>query len=221
LGLGAWGVGRGAWGPTATEKMIALVDYGVGNLQSVEKALVAIGGRVRRVTDPREIDPAAAVVVPGVGHFGATAALGTEWRDRLLRFVEDDGALLGICLGMQWLFEGSDEAPGLDGLGLFPGRCSRLEGARVPHVGWNSLEPIEPSSLLGGIEPGSQVYFTHSFAAPLGAGCVAATCHGLRFASIVERGRIAGAQFHPEKSGETGLRFLKNFLANTRRPEGP
>jgi len=201
--------------------MIALIDYGVGNLQSVEKALVAVGGLVRRVTHPREIGAAGAVVVPGVGHFGATAALGADWRDGLLRYIEDDGALLGICLGMQWLFEGSDEAPGLDGLGLFPGKCGRLEGARVPHVGWNSLEPLQPSSLLDGIEAGSQVYFTHSFAPPVGAGCVAATCHGLRFGSIVERGRIAGAQFHPEKSGETGLRFLRNFLANTRRSEVP
>jgi glutamine amidotransferase len=200
---------------------VTVIDYGVGNLQSVEKALVAVGSRVERVTRSREIDPAGAVVVPGVGHFGATAALGAEWRDRLLRFVDDGGALLGICLGMQWLFEGSDEAPGLAGLSLFSGRCRRLQGARVPHVGWNSLEPAGPSSLLDGIAPGSQVYFTHSFAPPVGAGCVAATCHGLRFASIVERGRIAGAQFHPEKSGETGLRFLRNFLANTRRPEAP
>jgi imidazole glycerol-phosphate synthase subunit HisH len=200
---------------------VTIIDYGVGNLQSVEKALVAVGGRVERVTQSREIDPAGAVVVPGVGHFGATAALGAEWRDRLLRFVDEGGALLGICLGMQWLFEGSDEAPGLDGLGLFPGRCLRLEGARVPHVGWNSLEPAGTSSLLDGIAPGSQVYFTHSFAPPVGAGCVAATCHGIRFASVVARGRVAGAQFHPEKSGETGLRFLRNFLANTRRTEAP
>jgi glutamine amidotransferase len=91
----------------------------------------------------------------------------------------------------------------------------------VPHVGWNSLEPAGTSSLLDGIAPGSQVYFTHSFAPPVGDGCVAATCHGIHFASVVARGRVAGAQFHPEKSGETGLRFLRNFLANTRHTEAP
>jgi glutamine amidotransferase len=199
--------------------MIYLVDYGVSNLQSVEKALVAAGGRVRRVTNPREIDERGVVVVPGVGHFGATAALGPDWRDTLRSFATGGGALLGICLGMQWLFEGSEEAPDLDGLGLFEGRCRRLEGARVPHVGWNSLEPTGPSSLFDGIPDGAQVYFTHSFAAPVGDGCVAATCHGTRFASIVGRGRVVGAQFHPEKSGETGLRFLRNFLAIAARPE--
>jgi glutamine amidotransferase len=197
--------------------MIAVLDYGVGNLQSVEKALAAAGAQVRRVTQPDEIDRAAAVVVPGVGHFRATTALGAEWRSALRTFAEGGGQLLGICLGMQWFFEGSEEAPELDGLGLFPGRCTRLAAPRVPHVGWNSLEPRRDSPLLDGIEPGAQVYFTHSFAAPITDTCIAATEYGAPFASISARGNVAGAQFHPEKSGEVGLRFLRNFLATVPR----
>jgi glutamine amidotransferase len=196
--------------------MIAALDYGVGNLQSVEKALAAAGAQVRRVTKPDEIDRAAAVVVPGVGHFRATTALGAEWRSALRRFAEGGGQLLGICLGMQWLFEGSEEAPELDGLGLFSGRCSRLAAPRVPHVGWNSLEPRRDSPLLDGIAPGAQVYFTHSFAAPITDTCVAVTEYGAPFASISARGNVTGAQFHPEKSGDVGLQFLRNFIAMVR-----
>ncbi|MGH9331661.1 MAG: imidazole glycerol phosphate synthase subunit HisH, partial [Vicinamibacterales bacterium] len=116
------------------------------------------------------------------------------------------------------LFEGSDEAPGLDGLGLFPGRCTRLAAARVPHVGWNSLDPARASALLDGIPPGAQVYFTHSFAAPVTDTCVASTLYGTPFASLSARGNVAGAQFHPEKSGVVGLRFLRNFLAGVDSP---
>jgi imidazole glycerol-phosphate synthase subunit HisH len=196
--------------------MIALIDYGVGNLQSVEKALTAAGGHVRRVTAPGEIDGVDVVVVPGVGHFGATAALGADWREALRIFAGAGGALLGICLGMQWLFEGSDEAPDLPGLGLFRGRCTRLVAARVPHVGWNSLDPARPSALLDGIPPGAQVYFTHSFAAPVTEACVTSTLYGTPFASLSAQNTVVGAQFHPEKSGPVGLRFLRNFLAMTR-----
>jgi imidazole glycerol-phosphate synthase subunit HisH len=193
--------------------MIALIDYGVGNLPSVERALAAVGGRVCRVTRPREIDRAAAVVVPGVGHFGATATLGPDWRVALREFAGAGRPLLGICLGMQWLFEGSDEAPGLEGLGLFAGRCARLAAPRVPHVGWNSLDPCRRSALLEGIPPGAQVYFTHSFAAPITDTCIASTDYGAPFASLSARGNVAGAQFHPEKSGSVGIQFLRNFVA--------
>jgi glutamine amidotransferase len=196
--------------------MIAVLDYGVGNLQSVEKALAGAGAQVRRVTQPDEIARAAAVVVPGVGHFRATTALGAGWRSALRTFAEGGGQLLGICLGMQWFFEGSEEAPELDGLGLFSGRCSRLAAPRVPHVGWNSLEPRRDSPLLDGIAPGAQVYFTHSFAAPITDTCVAATEYGAPFASISARGNVTGAQFHPEKSGDVGLQFLRNFIAMVR-----
>jgi glutamine amidotransferase len=114
---------------------------------------------------------------------------------------------------MQWFFEGSEEAPELKGMGFFSGRCARLAAPRVPHVGWNSLEPRAESPLLDGITPGSQMYFTHSFAAPITETCVAATDYGAPFASLSARGNVVGAQFHPEKSGEAGLRFLRNFVA--------
>jgi glutamine amidotransferase len=130
--------------------------------------------------------------------------------------VQGGTPLLGICLGLQWLFEGSDEAPEVVGLGVLPGRCTRLPpGLKVPHVGWNSLEVTRASRLLNGVASGDQVYFTHSYAAPITADCVASTTHSARFASVVERGSIFGLQFHPEKSGEAGIRILRNFVELT------
>jgi glutamine amidotransferase len=122
--------------------------------------------------------------------------------------------VLGICLGMHWLFEGSDEAPALPGLGLFQGRCCRLNGpVKVPHVGWNTLARTSgPSRLLDGVHDGAWAYFTHSFAAPCGGGCVATTTHGAPFASCIEGDGVWGTQWHPEKSGSTGLRVLANFI---------
>lgn len=204
--------------------MIALVDYGAGNLTSVRKAFAALQAEVRTPAAPAVLAGARAIVVPGVGHFGATAALDGAWREAILAAVTAGTPLLGICLGMQWLFEGSDEAPGLPGLGLLAGRCRRLDpsGApghgpagrlKVPHVGWNRLEAVRPSRLLAGVPDGAHAYFTHSYAAPVTADCVATTTHGGRFASGVERGSIFGVQFHPEKSGAVGLAVLRNFLS--------
>ncbi len=166
------------------------------------------------------------MIVPGVGHFAATARLDHPWRSAILELVNRGVPLLGVCVGMQWLFEGSDEAPDTPGLGVLKGRCNRLgerspeglrhdsEGLRhkVPHVGWNSLTPPKPSRLLDGVPAGSQVYFTHSYAAPITAECVAVTTHGSPFAAAVERDCIFGVQFHPEKSSDTGLRILRNFI---------
>ena len=156
--------------------------------------------------------------MPGVGHFGATRALDAPWIDAILARIGEGRPLLGICLGMQWLFEGSDEAPDLPGLGLLSGRCYRLGangggGVKVPHVGWNSLA-IErgETAILEGVDSGAQVYFTHSYVAPITGDSAAVTEHGENFASVVQRGYIAGVQFHPEKSGEVGLRILRNFL---------
>ena len=199
--------------------MIALIDYRAGNLTSVRKALTALGTDFATPADPGALADVRGMIVPGVGHFSATAALDGGWRDAILARVQSGVPLLGICVGMQWLFEGSEEAPGLPGLGLMPAMCVRLPGdserrLKVPHVGWNALQPppSAPTRLLAGVPPGSQVYFTHSYAPPVTAECAAVTTHGRPFAAAVERDRIFGVQFHPEKSGDTGLRILRNFL---------
>ena len=189
---------------------VAVIDYGAGNLSSVEKALRHVGFDTRRASTPGGLDGAEAIVLPGVGHFKAIATL-APWRSVLLAHVRAGRPLLGICLGLQWLFEGSDEAPGVPGLGMLPGRCFRLGGGvKVPHVGWNTIEPTRESPLLQGVGR-VQVYFTHSFAAPVTEACVAVTTYGVPFASVVERGQVFATQWHPEKSGEAGLRVLRNF----------
>ena len=203
--------------------MIALIDYGAGNLTSVRKALSAIGAEVSVPGQPSDLENAMGVIVPGVGNFQATAGMNAAWRDAILDVVGRGRPMLGICLGLQWLFEGSKEAPDCQGLGLMTGQCDRLERGiepvegqawplKIPHVGWNALHFPRASRLFDGIEEGSQVYFTHSYAAPVTTDAVAVTTHGKPFASAVERGQVFGVQFHPEKSGDVGLRVLKNFL---------
>lgn len=206
--------------------MIALIDYGAGNLTSVRKALTHLGASYTTPSAPNELASCAGVIVPGVGNFEATRALGRDWTPALRKAIDNSIPLLGICLGLQWLFRGSDEAPGLAGLGIMPGTCTLItnpepEGVsglfKVPHVGWNSLHLERPSWLLEGVREGDQVYFTHSYAAPVTADCVASTHYGVQFASVVELDHVAGVQFHPEKSGDVGLMILKNFLARVRR----
>jgi imidazole glycerol-phosphate synthase subunit HisH len=197
--------------------VIALIDYRAGNLTSVKKALATVGADLYVPAAPEDLADAAGIIVPGVGHFGATRALDAPWIDAILARIGEGRPLLGICLGMQWLFEGSDEAPDLPGLGLLSGRCYRLGtnggGVKVPHVGWNSLA-IErgETTIIEGVESGAQVYFTHSYVAPITGDSAAITEHGEPFASVVQRGYIAGVQFHPEKSGDVGLRILRNFV---------
>ncbi len=207
--------------------MIALLDYGAGNLTSVRKALCAQDAAFDTPASPAALGGADGIIVPGVGHFGATAALDEPWRATILERVRRGAPLFGICLGMQWLFDGSDEAPDAPGLGLMKGRCTRLRreagsAIKVPHVGWNNLENARPSRLLAGVVPGAQVYFTHAYAAPVAADCVAVTTHAATFAAVVEREHVFGVQFHPEKSSDAGLRILSNFLhvvkANHRVP---
>ena len=195
--------------------MIALIDYGAGNLTSVRKALAALGAEVSIPRSPSDMDTAHGVIVPGVGNFEQTLALDVAWRNAILGVIERGRPLLGICLGLQWLFEGSTEAPGCKGLSLMSGQCDRLEGKwplKVPHVGWNAVEFPRPSPLFEGIAEGAQFYFTHSYAAPVTNDAIAVTNHGASFASGVGRGHVFGVQFHPEKSGTVGLRVLKNFL---------
>ena len=193
--------------------MIALIDYRAGNLTSVKKALTSIGAEVMVPSAPEELADAAGVIVPGVGHFGATKALEGAWTEAILARVGEGRPLLGICLGMQWLYEGSDEAPDVPGLGLLSGRCYRISGdVKVPHVGWNSLAIQQKTSIVEGVVPDSQVYFTHSYVGPVNGDTIAVTEHGETFAAIVQRGHVAGVQFHPEKSGDVGLRILRNFI---------
>ena len=202
--------------------MIALIDYGAGNLTSVKKALAHLGAEFHTPSSPSELSEVSAVIVPGVGNFDATAVLDPAWRHAIGESVERGIPLLGICLGLQWLFEGSAEAPQVKGLAAMPGTCALIEAPdegyqgfgtfKVPHVGWNSLHLTRPSWLLDQVQEGDQVYFTHSFAAPVTADCVSSTTYGVEFASAVERDHIAGVQFHPEKSGAVGLRILNNFL---------
>jgi glutamine amidotransferase len=203
---------------------VAVVDYGAGNLASVVKGLEAAGAAVRIASLPSDVAQADALVVPGVGHFSRTAALGAAWRRAIAARVGEGASLLGICLGMQWLFDGSDEAPDVAGLGWMPGRCVRLSGdVKVPHVGWNQLDRQRADSvLLAGVPDATFAYFTHTFAVPAADDAVAITIHGGPFASVVERGRVFGTQFHPEKSGLAGLKMLSNFVraSSETRPPG-
>ncbi len=193
--------------------MIAIVDYGAGNLNSVKKAFDYLGAEVVVTTQPEIVAEADKIVLPGVGHFSSLSGLDNSGlRDAVLEGVRAGKPFFGICLGMQWLFEGSDEAPELAGAGIFAGRCRQFPSSvKSPHVGWNSLAVREASRLLRNIAPDSFVYYTHSFQAPVVAATTAATEYGAQFSAAVERDNIFGVQFHPEKSWTVGLLILKNF----------
>ena len=194
--------------------MIAIVDYGAGNISSVKKALEHVGASAEVTTDPRTILSAEKIVVPGVGHFCRCQALNLNMREPVLNAISKGTPFLGICVGMQWLFQGSTEAQDTPGAALFAGECSRFPAAvKSPHVGWNRIEVTGKSRLLQGIENGSFVYYTHSYRAPVVPDTVASTCYGGTFSGAVERENVFGVQFHPEKSGKTGLKILENFCA--------
>ncbi len=201
--------------------MIAVIDYKAGNLTSVVKALRYLGADDILVTqEPSQVRRAGKIVLPGVGHFRSTQLLHDLGLTAAIREAVAGGTpFLGICVGLQWLYEGSTEAPETAGLAHFNGQCERFPPSfdgtdlKAPHVGWNSLEPVQPGSkLLAGVEPGSFVYYTHSWRAPVSPDTAATTSYGGAFTGAVERGNVMGVQFHPEKSGDTGLRVLKNFL---------
>lgn len=205
--------------------MIAIIDYGIGNLRSVEKALLHAGADARLTADPAVVRAAAGVVLPGVGAFGACAAgLAAGFTDLVQEAVAAGRPLLGICVGMQLLFEESEEMGRHQGLGLLPGRVVRFPDGqvdamggrlKVPQIGWNQLWHDATDPLLAGVAPGSYAYFVHSYycqpAAP--ADVIATTDYGLTYASIVRRGLLWGVQFHPEKSHQTGLQLLRNFVS--------
>jgi glutamine amidotransferase len=194
---------------------VTVIDYKAGNLTSVVKALRYLGAEVMVTDGPEALADAERIVLPGVGHFAATRRLDETGLTPAIRAAIGRGVpFLGICVGMQWLLEGSTEAPEQPGLGYFPGQCQRFpDGSeKVPHVGWNQIAPNASSRLLADIDPGEFVYFTHSWRAPVGATTVATTEYLGHFASAVEQNNVFGTQFHPEKSGETGLKILSNFL---------
>lgn len=199
--------------------MIAVIDYGAGNLKSVKNALDHLGAANMRASTAKEILLADAVILPGVGEFG-TAMAELERRgikEAVIEAANGGRPLLGICLGMQLLFEAGEESPGAKGLGILPGRVPRFPaemGLKIPHMGWNSVMPLKENRLLDGLPEGSYMYFVHSFyvKAAERADVSAISEYGLIFDAAVERGNIFGCQFHPEKSGAAGLVILKNFI---------
>jgi glutamine amidotransferase len=196
---------------------IAVVDYGIGNLRSAEKALQHLGADAALTSERHDIERADAVVLPGVGAFGACmAALRTAGLEAVTRAAATDGRpFLGICIGMQMLFEGSDESPEVDGLGVVAGRVTRLpESERLPQIGWNTLDVTPGSEVCAQLPEPAWLYFVHSYAPePDDDGVVGAWCvYGRRFAAAIEQGPVWATQFHPEKSGDVGLRLLRNFV---------
>ncbi len=196
--------------------MIAVVDYKAGNLTSVLKSLTAAGASALQVTeDPAVVARAEKIILPGVGHFAATAHLRERGLESAIRERAAAGTpFLGICVGLQWLFAGSTEAPEMPGFGAFAGECERFDdpSLKCPHVGWNALSIANETPLTRGLRDGEHVYFTHSYRAPVVPETTATCDYGGAFSAVVERGNIMGAQFHPEKSGAAGLRLLRNFL---------
>jgi glutamine amidotransferase len=197
---------------------IAVLDIGVSNLRSVERALVAVGADPVLTTDPAVVDGCDGVVLPGVGAFGAAAdaLVAGGLHDAVTAAVERGVPLIGICLGFQLLFDWSEESGGRPGLGLYAGRVTRIEPCRgkVPHMGWNRVRQQRPSPLFDGVPDGTWAYFVHSYAAPADGDDVVAGCEygGAGIAAACQRGKVYGTQFHPEKSGPEGLRLYANFV---------
>ena len=195
---------------------ITIVDYGAGNVPSVERALQRLGAQSQRTSSPDCISKAEALLLPGVGHYAALVRALDEQNLRapLIGAIQRGVPFLGICLGLQVLFKSSAEAAQLQGLNVLPGIVSALPpSVKLPHMGWNQLARKRESSLLAGIEGGAYFYFAHSYAALDSNGAVAATCsHGAEFVALIEHKNIHAVQFHPEKSGDAGARLLQNFL---------
>lgn len=197
---------------------VAILDYGMGNLRSVARAVEHVGGRAEVTSEPEAALRADALVVPGVGHFGACMRNLRErgLAEAVLRFAESGRPIFGVCVGMQVLFEGSEEDPA-PGLGLLPGRSRRLpEGVKVPHMGWNTVEWLSPHPYVRDVPSGAHLYFVHSFAPEVGPETVGRSEHGRPFAAAVARGNVFATQFHPEKSGATGLAIYATFVREAR-----
>ncbi len=195
--------------------MISIVDYGAGNLRSVENTLSAIGCPYEIVTGVEQLSTATKVILPGVGHYGQImrSLSSTGLRDALLTLVGRGTPFLGICIGLQSLFEGSEEEPAVEGLGLFKGVIRRFDDRlRVPHMGWNQITTRRECKLLRGIYPNPYVYFAHSYYAPVVEATGAECTYGLPYTVLLEERNIYGVQFHPEKSGPIGMQVIKNFV---------
>lgn len=195
--------------------MIAVFDYGAGNLRSVANTLEAVGSPYLIARDAGALRQASKIILPGVGHYGqllrALETMGV--RQTLIEAICGGVPYLGICLGLQALFEGSQEAPEAAGLGLFAGRVARFPAeARVPQMGWNQVRPRAGCRLLAGIAPPPYFYFAHSYYVPVSEATAAAATYSVDYTAVLESGSIFGVQFHPEKSGAPGLRVMKNFV---------
>jgi imidazole glycerol phosphate synthase glutamine amidotransferase subunit len=195
---------------------VTILDYGAGNVPSVERALQRLGAESQRTSSHECISKADALLLPGVGHYAALVRALDEKKLRapLIDAIHRGVPFLGICLGLQVLFKSSEEASQLQGLNLLPGIVSALPpSVKLPHMGWNQVERKRESSLLAGIDAGAYFYFAHSYAALDSDGAAAATCsHGAEFAAVIEQKNIYAVQFHPEKSGDSGAGVLQNFL---------
>lgn len=192
---------------------IAILDYGVGNLHSVTKALEKAGARVRIVSDPKLLVDADGLVLPGVGAFGDAADKLAPYKEALFAELDAGKPLLGVCLGMQLLFESSDESPGAKGLGYIRGHVRRLSHAKLPQIGWNTIAAVDGDELFEGLPEGPHVYYVNSFAPkPEEPVTVATTTYGETFTAAVRKRFAWGVQFHPEKSGPAGLAMIRNFV---------
>lgn len=195
---------------------LLVLDYGAGNVTSVERALHCLGATSQRTSTPEQVALAQAIILPGVGHYSALirALDERQLRAPLVDAIHRGVPFLGICLGLQALYKSSEEAPHLHGLNLLPGRVSSLPSTvKLPHMGWNQVQLARPSRLLANISPGAFFYFAHSFAATETNGESVAQCnYGANFAAVIEHKNIFGVQFHPEKSGAPGAKLLQNFL---------
>ena len=195
--------------------MITVLDYGAGNVGSVIKAVRYLGHEAELADRPEQLASAHKLILPGQGHFGAMMDSLAQRRllEPLREYLDSGKPYLGICLGLQALYETSEEAPGVRGLGILPGAVTRFRGIfKVPHVGWSQLEIARAGPVLSGIRQGDFVYFCHSYYGPLTEYATGITDYGQRFASAVEKQNVWAVQFHPEKSGEAGLKILSNFL---------
>ncbi|OIP75721.1 MAG: imidazole glycerol phosphate synthase subunit HisH [Parcubacteria group bacterium CG2_30_36_18] len=196
--------------------MITIIDYGMGNLLSIENAFRYFGAKVKITAQPEEIEKAKKLVFPGVGNFAeAIKNLKRKKIDLAIKnSIQKGTPFLGICLGFQLLFEKSEEAPKIKGLSIFQGKVSRLKKVKIPQIGWNQLKIQKKSKILKGLKGGSFVYFMHSFyPKPIDKKIIIAkTNYGIDFCSSIESKNIFGVQFHPEKSGKVGLKILKNFV---------